>query len=346
MKIIYSDLLFPMGHKNFNTENVKALSKISEVLVLLNETYIDMNIPGVNYRTNPAFEKQYGKINIFTNSLKVMHIISKIAKEENVDAVIVSTYDIRIFAIGKSMFKNNSNFYLFSHSNVDLLKNSMYRSLFNTFKNKYNHIVFEDYIAEALANEYKVNKELLHVISHCSYESNKQLRSNDVFDCIALSYSNDENIINKIIEIEKEEKILMRSKKRMLIKSKIRTYDNGYLQVINTRLSDEEYNQLFNSAKIVCLPFSDKYRYRVSGNMIDALSNFKKVLATNFEFATYYKSKYPSIIEIVDEPRSLVEYVSHMNHLVLLTNESDFELFQREHSFEKVISCYKRALEI
>lgn len=338
MKILFCDFLYQNGNRHINAEHIKIMSSWSEVVVLAKDDYMDVRCDNVKFISRPYFEKQFGKLKILLNLIRVMYVSSKIAKKEKPDYLFFATYETRTFALGQLFFRNKMKIYLMENINIDLLDSVFSRYCYNVYKNKVHHIVMEKYMGDYLEENIGVKNSLIHHIPHPCY--NTVLCSQNIFDCIALSYSNDESIIEEIVAIESRENILKNAGKCVVIKSKKISFNNGYLRVENRRYTDEEYNYLFSNTKMVYLPFPKSYRYRMSGNIIDAFGAKKVVITTDIMLATYYSEKYPTICKIIDDARSVINFIAENDSIEC--DENEFLDFLQDHSNKLIDEQFRK----
>lgn len=129
----------------------------------------------------------------------------------------------------------------------------------------------------------------------------------------------------------------------VVLKSQKYHYNDGALIVLNGYLSDNEYNRYINGAKYIFIPFPKNFCYRESGTLMDALSNGKKVIASNVKLVNEYSKLYPSICfffnTITDIMNVLMSSICDEHVL-----KGEFDNFKKIHSKAYLIDIYKSAL--
>ncbi|WKV08000.1 hypothetical protein Q2T46_10640 [Thermoanaerobacterium sp. CMT5567-10] len=192
--------------------------------------------------------------------------------------------------------------------------------------NKVEHVVFEEFIKDCLMETHEINSEKVHVLPHQLNEN--ILKDNyQKYACVGLSNSNDENIISEIVKKENQEKILKKAKCKVILKSKVINFDDGFLKVLNNYLDD--------------MPFPSTFKYRMSGTLVDAFSNNKIILCSNITLMDYYSKEYPSICKIIESVDDFFEYVIKINKLEINEQLNEFEIFKNSHSEDKIVLVFK-----
>jgi hypothetical protein len=155
------------------------------------------------------------------------------------------------------------------------------------------------------------------------------------YQCVGLSSSNDENIIESIIRKEEKENLLKQMKIKVVLKSKEFEYDNGYLKVVKGYLEKEVYSDFIDNAQSIYMPFPNRFQFRMSGTLIDALTNNKIVYGSDIPVMRQYSIKYPSICKVVNDENAFIETLlsNNDNNKKL---EDEFDKFKEDHSEERI----------
>lgn len=337
MKILYLDFLYPEGHIRQNTTYISCLSKIAEVYVLSPKGRYDCLPPEVEVIENDSLEIKEGKFLNRFSSLKIMLISALEARKLKPDYIFVSSYETIVFAIGRLFFRKKDRLFLLNHFNVDELSNKVKSSFFKIYKHKVNHIVFEDFIENYLIETHKLDKNKIHILPHQLNENLSEASKKNIYNCVGLSNSNDEEVIAKIIDTEKKKKLIKKAGYKIILKSKSMDFDNGFLKVIKGFLNSDKYNEYINNCQCIYMPFPSSFRYRMSGTLVDALSNNKKVLGRKLPLFQAYAGKYPSICKVADNIEDICQLL--LNSAEANTYDEEFRRFKEEHSESNLLKA-------
>lgn len=340
--ILYLDFMYYTGHVRSNKNFIKALGKFANVNALVQKNYFDEYREELNgVETITLIEKNNlnlsnGQLLNRLSSLKIMLKSAVLAKKIRPDYIFVSSFDTIVFRFGRLLFGDTENMYLLHTINIDELANFIKSKLFNTYKNKVNHVVFEQYMKDYLINRIGIESNRVFVLPHPLNENSKIFNSKELeYACVGLSNSNDEDLITKLIELEKEKKVFKNNCKKVILKSKEKEFDNGYLKVFKGFLDINTYDTYINKSECVLVPFPKDFYYRMSGTLVDAFSNNKVVMGNNIPIIQTYAKKYPDICKIYTSESDLVNQISLSR--TADKNEFQFEKFKIEHSNEMIV---------
>jgi hypothetical protein len=345
MKILYLDFLYPKGHVRQNSYYINILSQIADVYVLSPKGRYTNLSSKVKVIENKALKIKNGRFSNRVSSLKIMIISAIIAHKLKPDYVFVSTYETIMFARGRFFFQKYDRLFLMQHFNIDELKNGFKCRFFKTYMRKVNHIVFENFIKDYLIETFNLDENRIHVLPHQLNQNSPKINQKK-YRCVGLSFSNDENLISEIVYKEKKEELFKNAKCRVILKSKVTEFDNGYLKVIKGYLEDDLYNEYIDNCLCIYMPFPLSYKYRMSGTLVDALSNNKILLGSDIPVLQYYSSKYPSVCKVI---KSVEDFFAHVLAIENDLNEEqikDFEQFRKDHSVEKIKSALGKMFHI
>lgn len=342
MKILFVDLIYDVKtHHNMNVELINGLRSIGEVDVFAKRDYYvkdeleDVNL--IEY-CNLKEEKRY--LHKILNSLKIMYRTACLDRKNDYDYIWVSTFETKAFAIGRFLFKDLDKVYLMHQNNTDALSMSPWNmKLFNTYKMKVHHVVAEKFFAVYLQEECGISESRAHYLPHPAY---KMVSAEKItYECAGLSNTNDESLIKDIIEKEKNLHILKETGKKVILRSKIEEYDDGYLKVIKGYLKEQDYRRLFLSSKKIYMPFPQSFRYRISGTLIEAMSARKRVIATSIALVEEYRDRYPGCCEVADDADTFFE--------ILKTEGTDiddkiYDKFLAEHNVNEIKKVMREIL--
>lgn len=345
-RILYLDFMYYTGHVRSNKNFIKALGAFSNVFALSQQHYFDdyknelETVESIKIIEKNNLKLSSGQLLNRISSLKVMLQSALLAKKIRPNYIFVSSFDTIAFKFGRFLFGKTENMYLLHTINIDELSNNIKRKIFDTYKNKVNHVVFEQYMKDYLINEVRIESDRIFVLPHPLNENNESSNSKELeYVCVGLSNSNDEKLVTELIELEKKKHIFKSNNKKVVIKSKEKEFDNGYLKVLKGFLDKNVYDNYINRTQSVLIPFPKEFCYRMSGTLVDAFSNNKLVLGNDIPIISEYTKKYPDICKKFKNAEEVVNIIclSSVNNKL----DSEFKRFKVEHSEESL----KRAFE-
>lgn len=337
--ILYLDFMYYTGHVRSNKNFIKALGKFSNVYALSQVNYFDEYKEELNaVDTIRIIEKN--NLNLYNgqllnrlSSLKIMMQSALLSKKIRPDYIFVSSFDTIAFNFGRFLFGKTKNMYLLHTINIDELSNSIKKKIFGSYKNKVNHVVFEQYMKDYLVNEIEIEPYRIFVLPHPLNANTESSNSKEIeYACVGLSNSNDEELITRLIELEKEKSVFKNNCKKVILKSKEKEFDNGYLKVFKGFLDKNIYDNYINKSEYVIVPFSKAFRYRMSGTLVDAFSNNKIVLGNDIPIIQAYANKYPNICKIFTNAFGVAEEICLCRKSY--GKKFEFKKFKMEHSTE------------
>lgn len=342
MKILYVNFINEVwGHKRLDENIIEYLATFADVTVISPiDWYSNLpnNVRVIQYTLKSKSKKNSKKV--YHYSLEIMKFASKIDKKVKFDYIFAATFHTYVQALGRFLFKNLNRIYLMHHYNTDTLERKKSNFFFSLYVNKVNHIVFEKFIGDYLMEKYGLKKERILILPHPLYKNTIENIS-PKFACVGISNSNDENFIKEIIMIEKKQKIIKENKIHVILRSKTQTFDNGYLKVFTGYLEQKDYNYLINNTRSIFMPFPQSFKHRMSGTLMDALSNGKILLGTDVPLLKLYQKKYPHICNVVKSPNEFINEVINISDFNLNDIKHEFNLFEIDHSSKKIIKILK-----
>ncbi len=334
-KIIITEFYPARGHANLFANTFRLLGQNFDTLAITtcdNEKVSGENcikIPFGYYKKKENYVIDFFSFLFY--SYRLLKAIRRIAKENQISDVICLTYDEVSLFLLTPLVPSSLRVYLMSHVNIDNYANSNVKNwMFRRIKNRYNHIVQCGFMADYFEANYQLKNVLVwpHPLNRITLQSVPR----DI-DCAGLSFSNDENVISHLIEMENKEQPFKRHKLKVVVKSQQYQYDNGFLTVIKGRLSSTEYDNVLNRAKSILMPFPSSFKMRMSGTLIDSLTNKKIVIASPITVINESNKIYPNAIKIFNEKT----FVDDLCSLSLSSeNMSDFDSFIHFHSDENL----------
>lgn len=264
-------------------------------------------------------------------TIKIISAIFKVANRKGIDTIVCITYDEVSLFLLTPFISRKFNIYLMSHVNIDNYEKSrIKRWMFNKFKNRYSHIVQCGFLAEHLKKDYQLNNILVWPHPLNNLACSDTVRN---VDCAGLSFSNDEEIIKSFMEAEIKNSVFKNHNLRVILKSQIYNYDDGYLTIIKGALSNKDYDDIINRAKSILMPFPLSFQYRMSGTLIDSLTNNKIVYSTPIRIIEESRKAYPNVIRVFNKESFISDLCSNMGGE---SNERDFVNFLGFHCDENL----------
>lgn len=302
MRILYYDIISPKGHRNFNAQFIRLLSRIAEIDVAIKDGYLDeinvsnsikniLPIPTKLFVDETLSKKITSKSKFLYRIKLILNFILTYRKIDfkTYDAIFFGSYETTSFSF-LSWFISNRCFVI-NHNNISEIQSIKSKCCFYKKINpKIEHIVFEDYIKDYLVSEIKI-KNRIWVIHHPLIDFN-----NKILNCrgskriiFAPSNSNDEEFIRYVKS--NEDKI--NSEYEIIIKSKVLDYLSTKLQIYNNWISEEDYNYYMTTCSYVLISFEKSFNYRVSSLLLEALKRGKRIILFCNNTLKYYSQKYP-----------------------------------------------------
>ena len=341
MKILFVDFIyFVKTHKNMNVELIKALNKVGEVTVLSPSGYYDTMPENIQWIQYQPLKEQVKYRDRLSNSMKIMKMASRLDKKKHFDVIWVPTFDNLAFAIGHFFFQNKEKMFLMHQYNTDMIQISKRdRKAFSSYKHKVHHVLAEEFFCDFIREELGVEEELLHYVPHPAYDLKEDVEK--IYDCVGISNSNVEELIQSIIEYEQRTQVFKIKKKKVILRSKQYEYDDGYLKVFQGFLPKEEYMDYMKHAKIIYMPFPQSFCYRISGTLIEALSAETIVVGTGIPLIKDYQKRYTGCCYVAECVEELVDTICEDKE----KNIENFQRFKREHSEAEVARYMKKAFQ-
>lgn len=340
MRILFCDLLFEIGNIHVDNCMIDIMTKNHDVFLLADESFVSER-----NRLNPKLKvlgNQYtenhtdNRFLYYWCLLKRMGLVRKQIKNIKPDLIYISVYETKLFPLSRLLFGNLKKVAIVENVNIDFLCKKRHSLMYRIFAKKVHHIVYEPLFAEYIQNKYAISEELTHVIPHIQYvnEYQEDTMQSDVkenmYDCIAISGSNNEGFVNEIVRLEKNFHYFEKHKIKCLIKCKNVQYESEYLNITGSFIPTEEYKRLYKECKVVLVPFPLSYRYRMSGCIVDAFSYHKPVVSSNIELAKYYNKQYGNIIKPYS---NMQDAISEIIKICNNSNEEySFKAFEHDHS--------------
>lgn len=348
MNLLFCELLYPHTHIRSNSFYLQCLSELDlDLFVLSPENFysVDRSIGTfINVEELPISK---GKLSYRLSALRYSKKIIKIIKEYKIDKIILASSDYIVLSWLVKKLPQNTKLYLIHHAELDSLKtNRIKRAIFALYKEKIEHLVFEEYMKEYLVNEQNIPAEIINVMPH-SLNKNRDNKNEEEYliNLVGISNSNSEEMINKLITLEKEKGIFKNNNLKVVLKSKEKVFYDGFLKVVCGYLADDEYNGYISNTEFIFIPFPNDFGLRESGTLMDAMSNHKKVIASTIKLMEYYKVEYPHICFTFNNIENLIDILTSKNINEMFC-EDEFEKFETRHNKNSYKAIMRKILDV
>lgn len=342
MKVLVLDFWFGQTHRRTNIHTLKILSDIGDVVATNFQDYYDV------YRNNDKFElinvkchnKKTSKFwQRFRSMYNIWQTWKAIRDRDDYDAVLVTGYEVISVALFSILYKQRIPIFLQYHQHIDQVDKPIKRIFFDFYKNRMHHVLLEEQFAEYFASVSGVSEERIHVVHHMMLGSVEKKLSQSRF-VLGIGGSNDERIVKKIIDEEKDTKSLFINGITVRLRSNQYHFKDENLQVDHDFLDAKDYKKLFDEAGVVLvIPRKEEYEHRVSGSIYDALSSGKKVIGVELRIMKIMNHYAPSMYYILRENEDLMEVIKKcLNEKI---DKNDLVRIRRRHSDEALASDYR-----
>ena len=323
-KILYIDLLSPIGHQKFNELTLKALLKSFEVTTIAKHNFAktfspDITIPDV-------FFTNYNKIHYRIVEIKKINwVINKVKKLETFDLMIFSSYETISFSIkSRELGKLGPKIAIFNHNNLDELDNSkIKKTIFKKINTNIIQLVFEGYMKKYLLDNIKVKNEVIvvpHIVEDMKYMSNSD---NSLLKIFIPSKNYNFHYINELINNSN-------NNVHFTIKSEFE-FNTGNV-ISKPYFNQNEYEAIFGDANFIILPLNVKYNYRIS-NLINECFSFSKPCFTfNSKLTQYLNHLYPEVVHIIHDKTNIKKIIKEYENINNQIFKIERERFLKEHS--------------
>lgn len=335
MRILVFDTWLPLAHRKLYNSIIDMLSRSNKLIVINKGGYYDIRSESIVYINVPMIDVErgglwYKRIAHFVNFFLAR--ISILGKK--FDCALVTTYHTRHFKWQKKWLGNKPIF-LMEHYNVDDIASPSMLGYYLSYANKVHHLVFAPFIGDYL-HSLGVESSLIHFIHHPLFTVEvltSKKADNKCIKVLSPGLSNDESIIDSIIEHERKYGLLEKNKVQLVLRSK-KEYNNmpPSIQFVKGFLSNEEYEQLYNAADIVLVIYPSTYRFRFSSVILNSMTKHKVLLGNNIDIVRYFSDKYPSNCLVFNDIEEFFKIVVEIHSF----SETERDIFIKEHSKESI----------
>lgn len=332
-KILFIDPLSPEGHVQYNRYWIKALRELNlDFETIFRESYTK------NFELSEECfklpEELYLKIDSTKNFFlkryylfKVLLYIKRNFDLEKYDFIIYSSFENFSYYIYKILFREKNSI-LILHNNIQKLNNYIVKKVLKNISSKNKLISLSEEIKIELEKKGIISFRVTHPIPE-PIEKKKKKKEEKLVVFSPSKSSIDDEIIQKIFESKKIKK--NQNLKLILRSSNFEKKDSNIL-ITKKFYKQMEYNDTFNSAAVILLPYKSSFQNRVSNVFFEAIANNKILLikkgtyldAYSFEKNILYFENILELEEILEEIKDKeIEYTE-------LKNKVSFELMKRD----------------
>lgn len=333
-RILYVDLLSPVGHVNYDMNMLRLMKNHYEVDVIIRQSILAQISDKFYHLEEACPDKIFpdtwtGKISnrlyfVLKWRFYQFYFIISIIKNrcQYYDYVFFSSIDIYSFAIA-SWFDNNKKMTFVDHG-IYRLKGKYARFFYKYILNKNTKIIaLEEYIAHYMKECGVLNN--IYVIHHPLPQIKKQqlqsIAVKDRYFAFAPSTSNDESFIDDLITQASS----IPTNVSLQVRSNRRNYSSDNLVVYNKRIAVEDFDILFEEADYILLPYESTYNYRTSAVLFESLSKGKRVLLWGNNTLMEYFKNYPNCVCLFDDVKDLIGKLNQVENIEYDNNRiSDF----------------------
>ena len=343
MKIVVAQMHYPKGHRSLDQEYMKILSKDHELLIVDDGEYFTDEfcsmIRAERIRVRPLMVKRvefFQRILHYIN-LTIIFLTLKLYRKD---------YDALLFlnihnAFYYYKFFPKKKIVIFHHQDIDAaLSYAPYSEVFKRVANNYLHICLAGFIKEGLIEKFGVKTDKVFVVHQPLVFDSKKYPEKKENLLIGIGRSTDEMIIRKMLEYDK--KLEGDCNNSFIMRSKQIEYRGKVLTVMKGYMPREEYEALYDRAKVSVVTYPSEYKLRYSGIIDDSLSKGLVVFANDNPCSCYFASIYPTCVHVFKKPEDLW----NMIRKELPTPDSEeLRWFTKRHSEENVRKQLNSVLE-
>ena len=330
MNLLIVDFLFVDAHRDMNISFLYAIARFAKINVISLNGFYNPFLKEFKKRDisvhNISLRRSRGLIGSRIFSLKLMLKEVGLLKFRNYDAILCLGFETTVLGLIIRKLQRIP-LILFHHKNIDELTNKLKLMIFNSYKNKVYHVVFEDFFGERLIEYARIHKNKVFVIPH-PVKAMSKLQMSIKYDCIGLCNSNDESFVTEVFKRFKEFRGL-----HLLLRSKYEEGKTETVEIVKGFMPDHVYNDLMNSGRTVFVPLPKSYIYRLSGSIYDALSRGKIVYTNSKFYSNEYERRYPGICVYVGSVDDLIFQLEKKEEPYVIES---FQKFLNDHSIERV----------
>lgn len=346
LRVLYLDLFPEKAHKSLNKCLILAIKDKFFLDIITEKKYFSFD----DFILESIKEYGHFPLNYLANfmvRLRSIYIILfsfRIILRNSFDRIFIPTFETITFSFFYLLHSQIKEIYILHHLNTDELKSPVKKFFFKFYMNKVNHIVFEQFIKDYLVNDIGVRKELVHTIPHplrTLTNDSVQINHGESL-CVGISNSNQDILIQEIINYEEKSKSLQNNNVILILKSTNIEYSNTHLIVFKGFLSREHYEGYLNRCSMILMLHSPNHSYRASGFLFDGLSNRKIAIGNNIKIMQQYSENFPAICKIGNSAAEILDLITNFKRKY--DSEKEFDLFLEQYSSAALANSLNKIL--
>lgn len=338
MKVLYVDLICPIGHVFYNNIQISLLKKKYKVDYIFQEGYankLDIPTEGKVYE----FPKFVSKSNVLIDALRYrfymeafLRFVCKIAKKGYFDVIFISSFETFSFCLH---IPYECSVIAICHNNIDYIqKNIVKRFLLRRASKKINFVVLNKTL-NIYFNSIGIKNFL---IPHGTIVENQASVSspflfmpvNDSVDIKTLNFLLSDDFLSFLSMLN----LKLYIKQKYLNKiNKINKINNCIVPLPNY-LDLKTYNKFLDTAMAVILPYDmERYKFRSSGLFYEAIGKNKVIIVPNTPNFECDKCNGDKGIFLYTTPEDIINIT---NEIVTIGNNHSYDRLLKKMDFDIV----------
>lgn len=302
-ELVIAEMLYPKGHKTLDNKLISLFSRKYKTLAVNYNNFITcQDCDKINLKRQFVFKCVEPLliglliVNMIILRLSLRHIDYK--------AILFLSINNKVTPVLKYIFPS-TRIFVMHHNDIDAMIRFNQVESFKRGMNNVDHIVFGDFIKDRIVELTGIDANRVFSIPHpTTITINDDLNEiNSKSLIVGLGLSNDEQFIDDCIEYDKKNKTTLDY--RIVLRSRSKKYEGNNLLVFTGYLTEEEYNDYFKKAASVVVYYPDKFQYRYSGSLINAIAETSCVFINKMPLGLYEHSVYPHLCRIIDSAEDL-----------------------------------------
>ncbi len=298
MKLAVIQMMYPKGHKRLDEEFVRILSIQHQLIVVddgeyfPNDLFDNQNIERITL-SQPSV-KRWEPLKRFFRRLNLLMVLWKLRKMQYDHLLFLNVHNVIYGLEGWLPQKNRT---IIHHYDVDaLFADKKLLKEFLKVKETFNHVFLADYIGEAFSQDTGLDSRFVYTIHQPLVFNKTGNKAEKEHLLVGIGNSMCESFIDESILHDSGEEL----PSRLILRSKIKEYQGKNLTVIKGYLPREQYEGLYDKAKVSVVNYPSSYKYRYSGIIDDSLAKGLVVFCNDTLCGRYFSKKYSHSVFIID----------------------------------------------
>lgn len=309
MRILIVDYLSFSGHKRFNKIHIEALAGLGHELFFVGREGQFPESPNTHFLCSPP-ERFFKVLPLQSISSRIQNIlclrwIYAHVKENQYDVVLFPTYDI--MSLFFSPFK--SSCIVINHNNIGQLDSRIKAWMTRHLPKRIIHVALDSVSKERL--ESVVPEAKVYMVPHGYDEPSHHterpqwLQDDKRFLFCPINRNFDLEEVNELFTDSRLSQVLKDNNCCLYVKN-CGIAGNSMLKFIPASVPQKEYDYLIQNAQSVILPYSNSFRYRVSGIFFECLAANTSVIVPEIDAFTQFRD---FNVSVYSDAKAFVECV-------------------------------------